>query len=264
MKICVSEEECIEIGSITSIVDLLGIIFAINLFKIIELIYLYFSVVIDSKPAMMPLDIDTVLFLDKGSRTLGKIFDVFGQVSQPTYCVRFNSELQIADNNIVIGMPVYCAPKTGYTSIVILQNLMKTKGSDASWENDIESSDKHTEYSDDEAERTARRAKKSLNRENKNTESIKHKKNEGFTRRPQMNYNQNNPNMNYQPSYNGFPSAPSSQYRMGNFTQNYAGPSNSFAGPSGTFVNPFAMPNNFNSYTPPPPPPSSRNQYYQN
>lgn len=210
----------------------------------------------------MPLDIDTVLFLEKGSRTLGKIFDVFGQIYQPTYCVRFNSELQIADYNIVIGMPVYCAPKTDYTSIVILQNLMKTKGSDASWENDIESSDKHTEYSDDEAERSARKVKKNLNRENKNTESNKQPKNDGFNRRQHVNYNQNL-NMNYQSSYNGFPTVPSSQYRMGNFTHNYAGSSNSFAGPSGTFVNPFAMPNNFNCY-PPPPPPSSHNQYYQN
>lgn len=215
---------------------------------------------------MMPLDIDTVLFLDKGSRTLGKIFDVFGQVSQPTYCVRFNSDEQITANNIVIGMPVYCAPKTDYTSIVILQNLMKLKGSDASWENDIESSDKHAEYSDDEAERSSRRAKKNLNRENKSTEINKVKKTEGY-RRPQMNYNQQNQNMNYQQSqqYNGFPTAPSSQYRMGNFTHNYAGQNNNFAGPSGTFVNPFAMPNNFNSYQqPPPPPPSSRNPYYQN
>lgn len=212
---------------------------------------------------MMPLDIDTVLFLDKGSRTLGKIFDVFGQVSQPTYCVRFNTELQITDNNIVIGMPVYCAPKTDYTSIVILQNLMKIKGSDASWENDIESSDKHAEYSDDEAERTSRRAKKSLNRENKNTEINKIKKNDGY-RRPQMNYNQIPNNYQQQSSYNGFPTAPSSQYRMGNYTHNYAGSNNNFAGPSGTFVNPFAMPNNFNPYQPPPPPSSSRNPYYQN
>lgn len=44
LKICVSEEECIEIGSITSIVDLLGIILAIYLFQIIELIlFLFFS-----------------------------------------------------------------------------------------------------------------------------------------------------------------------------------------------------------------------------
>lgn len=215
------------------------------------------SVVIDSKPAMMPLDIDTVLFLEHGARTLGKIFDVFGQVSQPTYCVRFNSELQISDNNIVIGMPVYCAPKTKHTSIVIIQNLMKTKGSDASWENDIESSDKHTEYSDDEAERTARKAKKSLNRDNKNAENNQNKKRENFNRRSNMNCN-HNPNMNYQSSYNGFPTHPS-----GNFTNNYAGSSNGFAGPPGTFVNPFAMPNNFSSYPPPPPHPS-QNQYYQN
>lgn len=209
---------------------------------------------------MMPLDIDTVLFLEHGARTLGKIFDVFGQVSQPTYCVRFNSESQISDNNIVIGMPVYCAPKTNYTSIVILQNLMKTKGSDASWENDIESSEKHTEYSDDEAERTARRAKKSLSRENKNTENNQNKIKDSSNRRSHLNYNQK-PNMNYQSSYNGFPTHPS--YRTGNLTHNYSGPSNSFAGPSGTYINPFAMPNNFSSYPPPPPPPS-QNQYYQN
>lgn len=227
----------------------------ISFWKTIKINTFYFSVVIEStKPAMLPLDIDTVLFLEKGSRTLGKIFDVFGQISQPAYCVRFNSELQIADNNIVVGMPVYCAPKTDYTSIVILQNLMKTKGSDASWENDIEPTDKHTEYSDDEAERSARRTKKSLNRENKIAESNKYPKNVNTNKRHHMSYPS---------SYNEFPT--SSQYQFGNFTHNYNGLSNNYAGPSGTFVNPFAMTNSFNSLPrPPPPPPSSHNQYYQN
>lgn len=102
---------------------------------------------------------DTLLFLDHGKKPLGKIFDVLGQIANPLYCVRFNSSQQIKDLGITIGMLVYCAPRTEHTSFVILSNLM-TRGSDASWEHDVEPSPNQVEYSDDEEERAARRANK--------------------------------------------------------------------------------------------------------
>ena len=34
------------------------------------------------------LDLDSVLFLDSGSRVLGRVFDVIGPVQRPYYCVR--------------------------------------------------------------------------------------------------------------------------------------------------------------------------------
>lgn len=62
------------------------------------------------------LDLDSVLFLDEGDRALGHIFDVIGPVKQPMYCVRFNSKEHIEKNKVEVGMTVYCAPKTPYTS----------------------------------------------------------------------------------------------------------------------------------------------------
>ncbi|XP_054015865.1 H/ACA ribonucleoprotein complex non-core subunit NAF1, partial [Hylaeus anthracinus] len=46
-------------------------------------------VVVRPKSGKPTLNLDTVLFVEKGQRALGKIFDVFGQVSEPHYCVRF-------------------------------------------------------------------------------------------------------------------------------------------------------------------------------
>ena len=44
---------------------------------------------------------------------------------------------------------------------------MRQKGCDASWENDIEPPPKYCEYSDDEEERSARRADRHKKRQNK-------------------------------------------------------------------------------------------------
>lgn len=61
------------------------------------------------------LDLDSVLFLEEGDRALGKIFDVFGPVKEPHYCVRFNSRQHIETNGIKCGMKVYCAPDTTHS-----------------------------------------------------------------------------------------------------------------------------------------------------
>lgn len=71
------------------------------------------------------LDLDSVLFLDKGKRTLGRIFDVIGPVCEPAYCVRFNSVEHIREKGVEKEMMVYCAPKTDHTSYVFLGELLK-------------------------------------------------------------------------------------------------------------------------------------------
>lgn len=142
LKITVPETECIEIGKVQSIVAQL--------------------LLVQSIPGIAALDLDTVLFLDQGARTLGKIFDVIGQVTCPLYCIRFNSREQIDELGIEIGMKVFYAPRTEHTSFVILSNIMNVRGSDASWENDIEADESHQDYSDDEQERAARRSLKNL------------------------------------------------------------------------------------------------------
>lgn len=107
-------------------------------------------------PNFAAVDIDTVLFLDKGNRTLGQVFDVMGNVASPIYCVRFNAVQDITAKDIKTGVQVYVAPQTEYTNFIVISDLMKQKGCDASWENDHEAPD-GIEFSDDEEERMARR-----------------------------------------------------------------------------------------------------------
>ncbi|XP_013107085.2 H/ACA ribonucleoprotein complex non-core subunit NAF1 isoform X1 [Stomoxys calcitrans] len=144
LQITVTEDECIELGKIHSIVDQL--------------------VLVSTLPNSMLLDLETVLFLEKGQKVLGEVFDVLGQVADPLYCVRFNSNSQINEKNIQIGDVVYVAPKKQYTQFIILSSLMSMKGSDASWENDIEPPPRYLDYSDDEQEQLARRQLRNKNR----------------------------------------------------------------------------------------------------
>lgn len=108
-------------------------------------------------PNFAAVDLDTVLFLNKGNRTLGQVFDIMGIVTSPIYCVRFNKFEDIVAKDINIGDDVYVAPRTEHTSFIVLTDLMKQKGCDASWEDDIEPPSDMVEYSDDEEEMKARR-----------------------------------------------------------------------------------------------------------
>ncbi|XP_017094500.2 H/ACA ribonucleoprotein complex non-core subunit NAF1 [Drosophila bipectinata] len=136
LEITVPEDECVELGKVHSIVDQLVLVSVI--------------------PNSSLFDLDTVLFLEKGRKVLGEVFDVLGQVADPLYCVRFNSNKEIKDRGINIGDVVYCAPKTEHTQFVILSKLMKIRGSDASWEHDVEPPERYIDYSDDEAQREAK------------------------------------------------------------------------------------------------------------
>ncbi|XP_044740125.1 H/ACA ribonucleoprotein complex non-core subunit NAF1 [Chrysoperla carnea] len=140
LQISVPESVCVELGSVVSIVEE--------------------QVVIAALPNMPPLDIDTVLFLNKGEETLGLIFDVFGPVNNPMYTVRFNNKEDILNKNVKVGIQVYCAPTTEHTSYVLVSDLMKIKGSDASWKEDQEPPANLLEYSDDEEERRMRAKRK--------------------------------------------------------------------------------------------------------
>lgn len=149
LKITVPESECVEIGSVSGIVDTL--------------------VMVESVANFAAVDIDTVLFLDKGNLALGPVFDVMGVVSSPIYCIRFNSTDDIESKKVKIGMKVYVAPKTEYTQFVVLNDLIKDRGCDASWENDHEAPDGCYEYSDDEDERTARQQQRHKKRASTST-----------------------------------------------------------------------------------------------
>ncbi|XP_055536732.1 H/ACA ribonucleoprotein complex non-core subunit NAF1 [Wyeomyia smithii] len=143
LQISVPEAQCKSIGYIQSVVAQI--------------------VIVQSHAGVELLNIDTVLFLEKGKRSLGKIFDVIGQVAAPMYCVLFNSRQEVTDKGITIGAPVFCAPQTEHTQFIILSELMKHKGSDASWLDDTEAPEYALDYSDDEQERRVRNRRNSHN-----------------------------------------------------------------------------------------------------
>ncbi|XP_014205496.1 H/ACA ribonucleoprotein complex non-core subunit NAF1 [Copidosoma floridanum] len=118
-------------------------------------------VVVKPEPDKLTLNLDTVLFIERGKRALGHIFDVFGQVSQPHYCVRFNSSEHIHERDIKEGMTVYFCPNSPYTSVVFLSELRKSKPVD-----DLEEDDP-PQFSDDEEERAYLASLK--NKSNKST-----------------------------------------------------------------------------------------------
>ncbi|XP_026817272.1 H/ACA ribonucleoprotein complex non-core subunit NAF1 isoform X1 [Rhopalosiphum maidis] len=140
LKISVDEAKCQPVGCIKNVVDTLVIVEAFL-----------------NQPA---LDIDSVLFVDRGKRALGRIFDVFGPVTKPFYAVRFNDSNHIKTFDVQIKEPVYCAPQTEYASYVMVSQLMKIKGSDASWRDNNEPPCEFLDYSDDEAEKLAKKSRR--------------------------------------------------------------------------------------------------------
>ncbi|XP_047992708.1 H/ACA ribonucleoprotein complex non-core subunit NAF1 [Leguminivora glycinivorella] len=92
--------------------------------------------------------------------TIASIVDRLVQVTEPHYCVRFNSQEHVRERGVQAGADVFIAPASQHTSYVFLAELMKVKGSDASWLNDIEPPPHQVEYSDDEEERRAKKASK--------------------------------------------------------------------------------------------------------
>jgi len=82
-------------------------------------------VVVKPNPSEPTLNLDTILFVKKGTKALGKIFDVFGSVKEPYYTVRFNDTKHIQDNGIEVGMQVYYCPNPAYTSFVFMHELTK-------------------------------------------------------------------------------------------------------------------------------------------
>uniref|UniRef100_A0A2A4JYQ3 H/ACA ribonucleoprotein complex non-core subunit NAF1 n=1 Tax=Heliothis virescens TaxID=7102 RepID=A0A2A4JYQ3_HELVI len=151
LAISLPAQETTKIGTIASIVDRLVIVRAL--------------------PETPAVDLDSVLFLDNGAKALGRVFDVFGPVTEPHYCVRFNSAEHVRERGAAAGADVFIAPRTQHTNYVFLAELMKIKGSDASWLHDVEPPPHQIEYSDDEEERRANRARREQRRADRTEES---------------------------------------------------------------------------------------------
>ncbi|XP_055920066.1 H/ACA ribonucleoprotein complex non-core subunit NAF1 [Eupeodes corollae] len=246
LHITVPEEECIELGKIQSIVDQL--------------------VLVNALPGTVPLDLETVLFRDKGNSVLGEVFDVLGQVSDPLYCVRFNSNKEINEKGIEVGQIVYVAPRTEHTQFVVLANLMKVRGSDASWENDVEPPPRFIDYSDDEEERSARRP----NRKRQSSGSVTYAGRGSYTprrpyrgnysgrggvRQPEPQGNYNIVGNSWHSNYYQAPTLNQPQYRMpGNFPGGYSMPTHNTAPyQQHTPMNPGLVINPYAVYPPPQP-----------
>ncbi|KAJ8686355.1 hypothetical protein QAD02_022149 [Eretmocerus hayati] len=146
-------------------------------------------VVVRPKPGKPTLNLDTVLFINKGQRALGHIFDVFGQVSEPHYCVRFNSSDHIKESEIKVGMTVYYCPNSEYTSLVFLSELTKMKASDDIGE------DEPPEFSDDEQEQAylaSIKYKKGLDKSKSAPSEVPNKRRRGGQMNRQPNHQWNN------------------------------------------------------------------------
>uniref|UniRef100_A0A8P4KLT6 H/ACA ribonucleoprotein complex subunit n=1 Tax=Dicentrarchus labrax TaxID=13489 RepID=A0A8P4KLT6_DICLA len=114
-------------------------------------------VVIQSLKDTPPLNDDSIIFRSDGL-AVGKVFEVFGPVSNPLYILRFNSAEQISSKGLTEGLTVYYAPTIKeYTEYILTQQLKLLKGSDASWKNDQEPPAEALDYSDDEKEQEAKR-----------------------------------------------------------------------------------------------------------
>lgn len=163
LAISLPAKDTAKIGTIASIVDRL--------------------VIVRAAPETAAVDLDTVLFLDKGSKALGRVFDVFGPVTEPHYCVRFNSVEHVRERGAQPGMDVFIAPQSQHTNYVFLSELMKIKGSDASWLHDVEPPPHQIEFSDDEEERKANRARKDQRKDK--TEGSEDGETSKTTRKPQ-------------------------------------------------------------------------------
>ncbi|RZC33763.1 H/ACA ribonucleoprotein complex non-core subunit NAF1 [Asbolus verrucosus] len=132
LSLNVDDENFVHMGNVLGIVDKL--------------------VTVAALPNTPAYDLDTLLFLDNGKRPLGFVFDVLGQVTSPIYAIRFNSVDDIKNLQVQVGTQVYSAPTSKHTQYVFLQQLLKMKGSDASWVGDTECPVEFADYSDDENE----------------------------------------------------------------------------------------------------------------
>uniref|UniRef100_A0A1B6DT08 H/ACA ribonucleoprotein complex non-core subunit NAF1 n=1 Tax=Clastoptera arizonana TaxID=38151 RepID=A0A1B6DT08_9HEMI len=137
LHISVEAKECVLIGHVFQIVNEI--------------------VVVQSVKNTPVIDLDSVLFFE-GGQPLGRIDDVMGQVSEPFYCVRLKSKQEVVDKHIEHGQCIYVAPKTEHTRYVFVSQLLKMKGSDASWTDNNEPPDNCLDYSDDEKERSAKKS----------------------------------------------------------------------------------------------------------
>lgn len=113
---------------------------------------------------MPAYDLDTLLFLEEGQKVLGFVMDVMGPVNAPVYIIPVNSAETLKDLQLQKGTKVYCAPNSKYTKYVFLQELMKIRGSGASWTGETDMASESQVLSDDEQEHASKDTTKEAKR----------------------------------------------------------------------------------------------------
>lgn len=106
------------------------------------------------------LDQDTLICLEDGT-LLGEIFETFGSISSPFHSILVK-EGAIDIELVKSKQKVFYAPE--HAKIIDTKNLQQLKGSDASNVYDEEIPENQQEFSDDEAEQSAKKEKKAKNR----------------------------------------------------------------------------------------------------
>lgn len=87
---------------------------------------------------------------NKSHQTVGKVFEVFGKVSNPKYTMKYRSVDEMDPDSILVGNTVYFAPQL--STYVFTNKLKAQKFTDASNAFDEELDEKDQEFSDDEKE----------------------------------------------------------------------------------------------------------------
>ncbi|KAJ8984663.1 hypothetical protein NQ317_015754 [Molorchus minor] len=134
-------------------------------------------VTVEALPGTPAYDLDSYLFVEDKTtkKPLGAIYDVIGPVTAPIYCIRFNKIKDINELNIKRGLKVFSAPKSQYTHYVFVKELMKYKGTDASWVGDIElPPEVAAELSDDEDQHNLQEVRKAQKRKHGSLERHQH------------------------------------------------------------------------------------------
>lgn len=87
-----------------------------------------------------PLADESMVF-DTDRKPVGLIFETFGTVKKPFYSIRFNTFDEIEDINVKVGNEIQFGE--GFSEFVNVKYLLAQKGSDASWEHDVEVDEHH-------------------------------------------------------------------------------------------------------------------------